>query len=507
MAELKRASVFALKKETSSGTLIAPASAAEFIPLRADHGQEATLEEIETDELLNDIGASEPTVGKETPSGSHSMYIKHSGVEGQEPEAGLLIESCLGDKTVNATEYNTVSGSTTTVVNVDTGEGASFEEGQALLIKDGTNGYSIRNVESIATDALTLNFAVATAPGTAVELGKAILYKPAASGHPTYSAWLYHANAGAKSAISGCQTSSLSVELPAGQPVSCSVSYEGTSAFHNPFIIDATNNKCNMTDDVGTVTATLTSGSYKTPVALATEIATQLTAASLASGADAISCSYDSVTGKYTIASDGSVLSLLWKTGVAGADGTDTHFGTIIGFSDAADDASALTYTSDSAIDLSAPYTPTYDDEDVIIAKNAELMIGSATENICRQANNISITIDRPSADVDDICAESGVSEKIAESRTATMTATLILKRYESSLFDKLLNSTDVSVMVNAGKKDSSGNWTAAKNFNFFMQKAKITSHTVGGDSYVTVELNAKGFVTSTKKDCYLNFI
>lgn len=503
MAQLKRASVFALKEETTTGTLIAPAGASEFIPLRQDHGQEATLEEIETDELLNDIGASEPTTGKETPSGSHNMYIKASGTEGQAPEAGLLFESCLGGKSVAATEYNTVSGSTTSVINVDSGEGATFEEGEAVLVKDGTNGYSIRNIESISSDALTLNFALDNAPGTGVNLGQAILYKPTATGHPSFSAWLYHANGGAVSAMSGCQASSITIEAPAGQPVTASVSYEGISAFHNPFIIGSSNNKIDFTDDGGTVAATLTSGSYKTPIALATEISTQMTAASVGSGDNTITCTYSSTTGKFTIASDGSTLSLLWNSGA----NTANTVGGDLGFSVAADDTGATSYVGDSAIDLTAPYTPTYDDQDVIIAKNSELVIGTSTENICRSANNVSITIDRPNTDVDDICAETGVSEKLAESRSATMTATLILQQYEASLFDKFINSTDVSVMFNTGKKDASGNWVGGKCFNFFMQKAKITAHTIGGDNYITVELSAKGFVTSTKKDCYINFI
>lgn len=503
MAELKRASVFGIKEETTVGTLIALTSGDNFMPLRPDFGQSLTFEEIETDELLNDIGMSEPTLGKETPSGSHTMYLKHSGVEGQEPETGLLYESCLGSKTVNATQYNTVSSSTTTVINVDTGEGANFYQGQALLIKDATNGYSIRNVESISSDALTLNFALSNAPASGVDLGKAITYLPTSSGHPSFSAWLYYGNGSAVSAVAGCQASSLTFDFPANQPASVSVTYEGTSGFYNPFVITSSNNKLDMTDDGGTIVATIAVGTYKTPIALASEITTKATAASVGSGNDTITCTYNSVTGKFTLASNGTTFSLLHNSGA----NTANKIGTILGYVTASDDTGSTSYIADNSITLSAAYTPTYDDQDVIIVKDSELMIGTQTENICRCANNVSITVDRPSSDVDDICSISGTSEKIPESRAVTLTATLILKKYESSLFDKFINNTDVSVMLNAGKKDSSRNFIAGRCANFFMQKAKISSHTVEGDSYLTVNLTAKGFVTTSKKDLFLNFV
>ena len=43
-----------------------------------------------------------------------------------------------------------------------------------------------------------------------------------------------------------------------------------------------------------------------------------------------------------------NTFSLLWKTGVHGSDNADDHCGTLLGFSDAADDTGALTYTSDN---------------------------------------------------------------------------------------------------------------------------------------------------------------
>jgi len=105
------------------------------------------------------------------------------------------------------------------------------------------------------------------------------------------------------------------------------------------FVIDATNNKLDFDEGGGELTATISSDTY-TPAEIATEIKTQLDSA----GGDTYTVSYASGTGKFTIATDGDPLSLLWDSGT----NTLVSVGASIGFSLAADDTSALTYTSDT---------------------------------------------------------------------------------------------------------------------------------------------------------------
>lgn len=502
MAEVQRGSTLGIIQEDTDGTLKELTAGSDFIPLRAGFAANATVEELESDELLNDIGQAEPAIGKETPTGTHPFYLKHSEVEGAAPEYGLLIESCLGAKTVNGTEYDTVSASTTSVVNVDSGEGSNFEEGQALLIKDTANGYSIRNVHSISTDALTLGFNLSGAPGSGVNLGKAVLYKPAATGHPSFSSWYYRGGGGAIEAIAGCKVSSLNLTLEAGQFAVGEFTFDGTQYYYNPIVITSSNNKIDITDDGGTIAVTLESKVYKSPVDLAREITDKATTASVGSGNDAITCTYSSTTGKFTLASDGTTFSLLWNSGVNSANSV----GATIGFSVAADDTGATSYVGDNAISFAAGYTASYDDAANIRVVENEIMIGDATDNVCREASSVTFTIDTPTVDVPDICAASGVAERLPESRAASMTATFTLKRYEAHLFDKFINGTTTKIMANIGPK-SNGDWVAGKCVNIFMQNAKITGHVVGGDNYITVEISAKGFVNSGAKDIYINFI
>lgn len=119
------------------------------------------------------------------------------------------------------------------------------------------------------------------------------------------------------------------------------------------FTVDATNNKFNFNIGGDELTATVASASY--PAGL-----TQATAGSLCKAiydaivaAEAVgtyTVAFNTTTLKFTITRSAGTFSILWKTGTNGSDGTDTHIGTLVGYSDAADDTGALTYTSDSAV-------------------------------------------------------------------------------------------------------------------------------------------------------------
>lgn len=505
MAELKRASVLAIKEETTVGELIAPTAGSDFIPLRAGYSLSATNEELASDELLNDIGVSKSQIGLPDISGSHPAYLKHSEVEGQAPEILLLWESALGTSETYVTEYDVVGGSTAGTASaaatlvVDTGEGAFFDVGQAVLIKDGTNGYSIRNVASIATDTLTLNFNLDAAPASGVDLGKCIAVRPVATGHPSFSVWEYGSNGGFIQAAAGCKVNTITATLPAAEQAEVEFSYAGTDIFFNPVIVTATTKYIDFVDDGGTKVAILDEDIYKSPVAFAASVEAKMNAASV----DVITVVYDSQTGKYTLSSDGTTFSLLWNTGANTANSAATK----LGDTTAADRTGATTYLSTNAMTLSTSLTPAFDDATNLVVKGAQLFVGTFSDNICRETTTATVTIGVEQENVLSFCAASGLSEKIAVSREVTIEATMILQKYEAHLFDKFVNNTDVAVMLNVGSKDSAGNWIPGKNVNFYMPQASLTQHEVGGDTIVELTITAKGYVTSTRKDLYVNFI
>lgn len=635
-AQRQRATVFAIKEESTAGTPILPTGNSDFIPVRMSNPASISpnLEILESDELLDDIGMTKGQVGKESPSGSHSFYLKHSETEGTAPEYALMLKSALGGQSTAAAEYNTVANSTTTLIKVDAAEGATFEAGEALLIKDtaASRNYSIRNIKSISTDDLTINFALANAPGTGINLGKAVLIKPTSEDHPNYSAWMYNASGGAIQGIAGNKSSSIDLNFPSAEQATGTINYQGIKYYFNPILVngsnkylditddggtiavsipeklykspneladqltssctaasvgsgndtitwsyssstgkfsvttdgstlsflwktgthgsDATsagdnigefigftvsaddtgatsytadsaisfapyyysqytisnsNNKMNITDDIGTFTVTFTNGTYDLDD-LCDHVASAMTAAGAGSGADTYTCAYNGYSNKFKLSSNGTVFSILWKTGTNGADGTHTHIGDLLGYSDAADDTAALYYVADSAVNYNVAASPSYDNADNVVVKNSEIFIGSSSDSTSRKASNVSLSISAPITQINSIAAETGVFENVILRREVTLTASILYEKYESGLFDKYINNTGTQVMVNIGPK-SNGNWVAGKCINIYMPNATISEHKISGDEYMILDLVCKGYVDATYKDIYINFI
>lgn len=128
---------------------------------------------------------------------------------------------------------------------------------------------------------------------------------------------------------------------------------ETTYGEHGKFVVDATNNKFDFTIGAGELNATIASTTYSAG-------ADQTVAGSLCKAIyDAIvaaeatgtyTVTFDIETKKFTITRSAGTFTILWKTGTSGSDNTDLHIGTLIGFSDVADDTGALTYTADNVV-------------------------------------------------------------------------------------------------------------------------------------------------------------
>ena len=439
MAHKTRSSVFAAKEEVTEGTLIFPASGSDFIALRDGFSMSSSVETVDSDELVNDIGMSKGFTSKETPSGSLPKYFKHSGTEGVAPDYEVLLKSAMGTQVAAPTERDTVAGSTAgtstarSSINVDTGEGAGLTRGQAIMIKDGVNGYSIRNIQEISTDALKLNFNIANAPASGVNLGRPILFAPSADGHPTFSAHLWQASSGSAylQSMAGCRTTSVSMEFPANELASISFDYEGIKYFLNPIVIGATNKYLDFEDSGAVVRAAILAEKvYKTPMDLAREIQTKMDAVS----PDTHTVTWDNSAGKFIIVSDSAIDLLV----TAGANVANTAW-TTLGFT--TDRTAVTSATADNAKSYDPAYTPAPDTSDPNIVRGNELMIGDFSTYACRNGNNVSFSLSTPKTDVDSFCATNGVSESVVMEREVTMSATLILQKHEVSYLDTLINN------------------------------------------------------------------
>lgn len=491
---LNRASLFAITKEDTNGTYKAPVGS-DYVPLRPSNELSFEPEKLESDEFLNDIGATKSALGKEAVSGSHSAYLKHSGVEGVAPELGVLYESVMGGSKVATVEYALLAGSTTTILKV--ADGTKFIQGQSLLVKK-ADGYEVRNIDSIVGNDLILNFALSSAPIAGVLLGKAVTYIPQADGHPTFSTTKNISNGFAKEISAGNTATEISLTMDANGYAEVSFSFAGTKYAFNPIEINSTNKYLDFVDDSGTYSLVLAEKLYSNPIDLGIALENALNATS----SEDYTVKFNSTSGKFAIKAVASaVFEILFVTGTNAAN----NIGASLGFA-AADLTGATEYVSDNAQTYEAKVSPSYDDDNKIVVKGAELFIGNQDDNLCVCAQSVSLTISKEVEDVDCICEESGVLEKIPTGRTAELSVTASLKKHDVTLLEALLKNSDVSAMFNAGSK-AGGNVIAGKGFNFYMQKATVSQFKTTGDSFAQVEITLSGFVTTKAKDIYLNFV
>lgn len=497
-----RNSSLAIKKETTEGTPVEPAAGTDFIAMQDDFSMQTAFESLDNAEMKASIGESKSTRGGESPTGSMSHYLRHSGVEGQAPNYAELIESSLGTETVVSTERDTVAGSTTTVINVDSGEGTEFPRGRPLLLKDATNGYSIRFVKSVSTDALTMSFALSNAPASGVNTGKPVYYTPANTGHSTLSFWQYLGGTGGSiNMMSGARVTSMDLSVDAGGFVNMSYGFEGISYHMNPIQITASTDTIDWTDDSGTYAAAVSSKWYSDPHALASAVQSAMDDQT----DETVTCTYDDSTGKFTIASSTStVLSLLWDSGT----NTAQTIGAKLGYSVAADDTGAITYTSDNAITIGPSYTPSYDSASPLAAKNQEVIIGTSDESACGEVSSFSISCSTPRSTISSICAETGVSGSVISSREVTGSITIKMDKYDSDKFNKFKNNTELSLQYSFGEK-SGGNWVAGKSGGVYIPTMTIESYNfVDAEGITYYELGFKAFVNdSSEGEFYIGFV
>lgn len=497
MAEKNRASVLAIVEETTIGELKMPTSGTQYLALQEGFSLSPNFATQENAEIRASIGVSKLIQGLEQPEGSFDHYLRHSGVEGQAPNFGLMLKSLLGASSVNATERLTAASSTISLIKMAAG-GSDMARGKAFLIKDGTNGYSIRSVMSMATNDATLAFDLENAPAAGIGLGKCVNYAPANEGHPTLSVHLYRGNGGAYEAMAGSRVASATFTVQAGDLINASYALQGTKYFYNPIEIPA-GKFLDFEDDDGAVSAPIPAGIYRTPQELAAAIQAAMRTVQTGETASVV---YQNTSGKFRISCTGTVFELQFLTGTNNANQIDTR----IGFTHT-DHTGATFYASDTAISLAAPHVPSYDNADPRVAKNNEVLLGDSDDTTCFCASAIDITVTNEIQDVECVCAESGVQEKIINRRTIELNVTGILERYDADKFDKFSNNSDVRFQYSFGQR--SPNWVAGTVCSIFIPSATISSHELGDNNgIVTMQIGVRPYVDNTGAgEFYINFL
>lgn len=493
-----------LMTEVTENTPLLPTSTAAFIPASPAFTMEPGFDNLENDELRGTIGKAKSRRGSENPKVADTLNLRHSGVEGQAPQLGPLCKAAFGAEVVDGTERSTTSGSTETVLKVPAGHGASKERGEVQLIKDSTNAYRIRALHGVSTDDLTLGFALPTgkAPDTGIALGKCVLYKPADDSHASLCFSDFLGNGGLKQVTAGARISELSWDITAGQIIKMAYQAEGAWYGFNPIEITSATRYLDFEDDNGVVAAVVTAGWYKDPHELAAALQTAMRAVSAATAL----VTYSNSTGKFTVKTSGTLLTLMFATGA----NTANTIATKIGFTVADESGTAATtgYTSDSAITLSSPYTPAFDSADPLVAKNNEVLIGDQSDYACFAASKVQVTLSDAIERKPSICAESGFSGSIVSEREVTVNVTAFIDQYDADKFSRYRQSTETRFQFSFGEKVG-GNWVAGKCGAFYGPTMTVESFKIGDQSgRAILEMTLKCFVnTSSEGEFYLGFV
>jgi hypothetical protein len=294
------------------------------------------------------------------------------------------------------------------------------------------------------------------------------------------------------------------MNFSAGELINMSYSAEGLGYYFNPIEITASTKYIDWTNDDGTFAAQVAVRWYKNPHELADALEAAM---NLASTGETHTVSYSNSTGKFTILSTGTVLTLKWNTGA----NTANSIAAKVGFSTGADSsgtAATTGYTSASAITLTSPQTPSYDSADPVAAKNHELLIGDSTDTTCINASSFSFTLSNTRAVIGSVCAESGQSGSIFSSREATVSVTALLDKYEARKFEKYRANEDTRLLYNFGTK-SGGNWVAGKCGSIYLPTCTISSFDLSDqDGLVALEMELKAYVDSSGNgEVYLSFV
>ena len=501
MAKIKnRRSVLALVTQVATGTPKAPTAAADYAALQEGFEFNPSFSELESQELQDSIGQAKTILGTESPTMSFSHYLKHSGVEGQEPEYGKVLHSLLGMKTVNAVEIACLVASTTEIIKV--ADASLFRDGQALLVKDPVNGYSIRNIKSrnLATDELTLGFLLPVAPGVGVNLGKAVHYEAASEGHPELSVWGFRGNGGAVELIGDAKCTDMSIDITAGELINAQFNFAGTSYFFNPIEITATSKYVDLNDGAVDYPIVLNEGFYKDPHELAESLQQKINDSAIGGAA---TVTYSDSTGKFTIALAGGTgtFEILWNTGANTANSAAAK----LGFSTAADSTGALTYTGASAISLVAPQTPSYDASNPIVAKSNEILLGAKGEITCFGARSVNVSVQNEQERNPDLCSDSGFEGTENVSRSVTFQIVATISQYEAKKYSQFRKGDEIAFCYNLGEK-LGGNWVAGKCVNMYAPYATITNFKIGdANGVATLEMSVRAFVKSGAPEFHVN--
>ena len=197
-------SLCSVKIETTENTYAGPASGADlFQPTEKGISISGDITFEERDLLTAGLSKPQSIPGSYALKGKMAVEMRGSGVEGQAPQWGVLLQALFGavhNNTNNVTSKN--SAGTHTVIPIGDSDIGDFNVGDIICLKV-PNNYWMCTVQSLVTTGGSATITILPAYNVAgtptnvpaeTVISQTVTYQPANSGGPSFSATMYYAN-------------------------------------------------------------------------------------------------------------------------------------------------------------------------------------------------------------------------------------------------------------------------------------------------------------------------
>lgn len=191
----KQNTLFAVKKETTQGTIVNPTDT-DFILIDDDFDTSFSYEEIERNVINGNLDPLAPLIGMQDGSCQVTIEMKGSGTAHTAPEADALYKTCFDDPTDPLSGGDSVLSGTPTVDHIQVGSTPGFTVGDIVAVDvDGAGSYEF-SIITACSGTTTMEIDVSPdfsqAPGSGNTIKSGITYKPKESGHDYLSAhWFF----------------------------------------------------------------------------------------------------------------------------------------------------------------------------------------------------------------------------------------------------------------------------------------------------------------------------
>lgn len=236
---VKDDSIFAVVYEATEGIVAYPASATDgYIQPLMDGVEILPSREVKDRNVYTGtLIAATPKLGMRAVSGKMPMELKASGTEGSQPDYAIMLESLFPTvTTISARKTTKATGNTGSVLQIEDADISTFTVNDIIVVlQSGEYHPCVITAKATGAGVASITVFPTKASGSfsnSVVISKSVTFKPADTGHKSYTATAYWGNAIRQSAI-GARTASMAIDsFNTGELAKILFGFEGMTYTH-----------------------------------------------------------------------------------------------------------------------------------------------------------------------------------------------------------------------------------------------------------------------------------